>query len=98
LGTDQTIAYSRVKTDSAVVIHFGALAAAVLKELPSTGFLFPKISQMHEKHRAKQFHRRCKLLGIKGVSLYSYRYAGAERARPEWGIGTVRPRSHGAQF
>ena len=36
---------------------------------------------MHEKHRAKEFNRRCKGLGIAGVSLHSYRYAWAERAK-----------------
>jgi len=36
---------------------------------------------MHEKHRAKLFRRRCLGLGIHGVSLHSYRYAWAERAK-----------------
>ncbi len=36
---------------------------------------------MHEKHRAKLFRRRCLGLGIDGVSLHSYRYAWAERAK-----------------
>ena len=31
--------------------------------------------------RAAEFCRRCKLLGIKGVTLHSYRYAWAERAK-----------------
>jgi integrase len=34
-----------------------------------------------EKHRAKEFKRRCVGLGILGVSLHSYRYAWAERAK-----------------
>ena len=34
---------------------------------------------MHEKHRAKEFKRRCVGLGIKGVTLHSYRYGLAER-------------------
>jgi integrase len=36
---------------------------------------------MHEKHRAAEFKRRCRRLKIEGVSLHSYRYAWAERAR-----------------
>jgi integrase len=31
--------------------------------------------------RATEFHQRCVGLGIQGVSLHSYRYAWAERAR-----------------
>ena len=36
---------------------------------------------MQAKHRAKEFKRRCVGLGIMGVSLHSYRYAWAERAK-----------------
>jgi integrase len=36
---------------------------------------------MQAKHRAKEFKRRCVGLGIVGVSLHSYRYAWAERAK-----------------
>jgi len=43
--------------------------------------LFPRLSQLHEKHRAKLFRRRCDTVGIVGVSLHSYRYAWAERAK-----------------
>lgn len=43
--------------------------------------MFPRLAPMHEKHRAKEFHRRIRGLGIKGISLHSYRYAWAERAR-----------------
>lgn len=39
------------------------------------------IAELHEKHRAKLFRRRCLGLGIEGVSLHSYRYAWAERAK-----------------
>jgi integrase len=38
------------------------------------------LSKWHEKHRAKEFKRRCVGLGIEGVTLHSYRYAWAERA------------------
>jgi integrase len=31
--------------------------------------------------RSAEFARRCRLLGIKGISLHSYRYAWAERAK-----------------
>ena len=48
--------------------------------MPPEGPLFPRLSELHEKHRAKLVNRRCRLLGIKGVTLHSYRYAWAERA------------------
>ncbi len=34
-----------------------------------------------ESYRAKAFTRQCKLAGVSGVSLHSYRYAWAERAK-----------------
>ncbi len=34
-----------------------------------------------ESDRGKAFMRRCKLVGVSGLSLHSYRYAWAERAR-----------------
>jgi len=52
-----------------------------LAQLPREGNLFPRLAELHEKHRAKLFRRRCLGLGIHGISLHSYRYAWAERAR-----------------
>lgn len=78
---EQTIAYARKKTSSVCLIRFGEEMAAVLKELPPQGYLFPREARMHEKNRAKEFHRRCKGLNVHGVSLHSYRYAWAERAK-----------------
>ncbi|MEZ0300295.1 MAG: hypothetical protein ACAI35_27880, partial [Candidatus Methylacidiphilales bacterium] len=53
----------------------------LLSRLPSRGPFFPKISVEKPKHRSSEFSRRCKVLGIKGKVLHSYRYAWAERAR-----------------
>ena len=36
---------------------------------------------MNEKHRASEFKRRCRRLKITGITLHSYRYAWAERAK-----------------
>jgi len=63
------------------MIHFGEEAESLLKGLPSSGLLFPRLARMHEKHRAKEFKRRCDGFGITGVTLHSYRYAWAERAK-----------------
>ena len=78
---DETVTFTRRKTSVPVIIRFGSELAEVLKSLPESGPLFPRLSQLHEKHRAKLFRRRCDSVGITGVSLHSYRYAWAERAK-----------------
>lgn len=78
---NQTIAYSRRKTGSLAMIHFGPDIEAVLRQLPATGFLFPYLQSVRAGDRATEFKQRCDGLGIKGVSLHSYRYAWAERAK-----------------
>jgi integrase len=79
--SDRVIAYARRKTGSPAFIHFGPAVETILRSLPSQGLLLPKIALWMEKHRAKEFKRRCVGLGIHGVSLHSYRYAWAERAK-----------------
>lgn len=77
----RVIGYARKKTQSMALLHFGAELEKVLRRLPPCGQLFPRLAEIKEKHRAKEFRRRCNGLGIMGVSLHSYRYAWAERAR-----------------
>jgi len=48
--------------------------------LPQSGYLFPALARIHERHRSKLFIKRLATVGISGVSLHSYRYAWAERA------------------
>jgi len=69
---DRTVSFKRRKTKVPVVITFGADAAAVLDGLPKSGPLFPWLSRLHERHRAKHFIKRLASLNIKGVSLHSY--------------------------
>jgi integrase len=76
----RVISYRRQKTGSMSQLRFGEELETVLRSLPSSGPLFPKLSLWHEKHRAKDFKRRCTGLNIKGITLHSYRYAWAERA------------------
>jgi integrase len=78
---DRVISYQRQKTGTMSQLHFGEQAAALLARLPRHGLLFPRLARMHERHRGKEFNRRCKGLSIVGVSLHSYRYAWAERAK-----------------
>jgi integrase len=49
--------------------------------MPTTGPLFPYLHSVRCGDRATEFHQRCLGLGINGVSLHSYRYAWAERAK-----------------
>jgi integrase len=62
-------------------LKFGDRTATLLQCLPKAGLLFPRIATIHERHRAAEFYRRCKKLKISGISLHSYRYAWAERAK-----------------
>ena len=43
--------------------------------------MFPKLAAMDEKHRASKFQTLCRRVNVEGVSLHSYRYAWAERAK-----------------
>jgi integrase len=78
---ERVIAFRRKKTAALSVLHFGGDVEAVLKRLPGAGLLFPRLAQVHEKHRAQEFRRRCRGLKIDGVTLHSYRYAWAQRAK-----------------
>jgi integrase len=77
----QTIAYARQKTGSVALIHFGSEIEMVLRRLPASGALFPNLRNVRSSDRASEFRQRCRGLGIKGVTLHSYRYAWAERAK-----------------
>ena len=60
--------------------RFGDEAAAMLKRRPQSGPLFPYLITVREADRATEFKQRCNGLGIKGITLHSYRYGWAERA------------------
>jgi integrase len=55
--------------------------AEVLRQLPATGPLFPGITLMDDRSRACFFWKLYKRLKIVGISLHSYRYSWAERAK-----------------
>lgn len=77
----QTISFCRQKTKEVSLLRFGESVAAILRQLPQIGPLFPYLRTVRANDRATEFHQRCVGLGIQGVSLHSYRYAWAERAR-----------------
>jgi integrase len=77
----RTISYFRQKTGSLAQFTISNALEKVLQQLPTTGVLFPRLSQFAANERATRFRRRCHRAGVFGVSLHCYRYAWAERAK-----------------
>jgi integrase len=75
------ISFSRKKTGSIAIMRFDEDMVEILRDLPGSGPLFPYLRTVRSGDRATEFHQRIAGLGIKGVSLHSYRYAWAERAK-----------------
>jgi integrase len=53
----------------------------LLESLPRFGDLFPNIKRTSANHRSAEFRRRCRIAGVNGISLHSYRYSWAQRAK-----------------
>lgn len=79
--TSNTVSFFRQKTGVPVLVHLGSEALNLFKDLPSEGPLFPYLSRVRAGDRATEFKQRCQQLKIQGVTLHSYRYAWAERAK-----------------
>ena len=62
-------------------LTIGKKLNALLKLLPYSGYLFPNIKTTSAKDRSAEFRRRCRVAGISGVSLHSYRHTWAQRAK-----------------
>ncbi len=82
---NRVLSYGRAKLDGRSLppacLVIGKGLEAVLRQLPKTGPLFPRITLMDDRSRACFFWKLCKRLKIEGVSLHSYRYSWAERAK-----------------
>ena len=78
---NNTVSFVRKKTGVPVLVHLGSETLNLFKDMPSEGVLFPYLSRVRAGDRATEFGQRCRQLGIKGVTLHSYRYAWAERAK-----------------
>ena len=78
---NRIVSFHRQKTGTASILRFGGDLEAVLRALPKSGSLFPNHREKRETHRSREFWRCCHRLGISGISLHSYRYAWAERAK-----------------
>lgn len=72
--------YARKKTSQLGGMRIGPKAWEVILRRPRTGPLFPYLITVREADRATEFKQRCDGLGIKGVTLHSYRYGWAERS------------------
>jgi len=78
---NRIISYARKKTGQVAFVCYGDEVTVVLDRLPTTGPLFPYLRSVRAGDRATEFKQRCDGLGIHGVSLHSYRYAWAQRAK-----------------
>jgi integrase len=79
--TRRVISYQRCKTGQWSHLIIGDRLEALLRQLPAQGPLFPSLQRTTVSGRSSEFCRRCRVAGVNGVSLHSYRYAWAERAR-----------------
>ena len=77
----RTLSYNRKKTARLSGIRFGQECEAILRSLPTEGALFPYLASVRAGDRATEFRQRCQGLGIAGITLHSYRYSWAERAK-----------------
>jgi integrase len=78
---NHVISYARKKTGSVAIMRMDEDVAEILRYFPGNGPLFPYLRKVRAGDRATEFKRCCVGLKIKGVTLHSYRYAWAERAK-----------------
>jgi hypothetical protein len=78
---NKIVSFHRQKTGTPSIIRIGSEFEAVLRSLPHFGPLFPNHRDKRETHRSREFACCCHRLGISGITLHSYRYAWAERAK-----------------
>jgi integrase len=62
-------------------LTIGTKLRTLLESRPRFGDLFPTIKRTFANNRSAEFRRRCRLVGVQGVSLHSYRHAWAQRAK-----------------
>lgn len=83
--TNRVLSYNRAKLEGRSLppacLVIGKGLEEVLRQLPKTGPLFPRISLMDDRGRACTFWKLCKRVKVEGISLHSYRYSWAERAK-----------------
>ncbi|MGC2578717.1 MAG: tyrosine-type recombinase/integrase [Terrimicrobiaceae bacterium] len=62
-------------------LSVGPKLRELLESLPQSGDLFPTIKTAKPNARSTEFRRRCRIAGVSGVSLHSYRHSWAQRAK-----------------
>jgi integrase len=62
-------------------LTIGKKLREILLSLPEKGDLSPTIKRSCANARATEFRRRCRIAGVSGVSLHSYRHSWAQRAK-----------------
>ncbi len=62
-------------------VRIGPRLEGIVRKLPAQGYFFPYLNSVRAGDRSTEFKQRCAGLGIQGVSLHSYRYAWAQRAK-----------------
>ena len=80
----RTIVYQRQKLSPGsepACLAIGARLEEILRRLPSQGSLFPHLIKTIDSDRSSEFRRRCRTVGVQGISLHCYRYAWAQRAK-----------------
>jgi len=77
----RVISFYRQKTRTLCVQRFGDELGAILERLPKSGPLFPTLISNGATERAAMFRTLSERCGYAGLTLHSYRYAWAERAR-----------------
>jgi integrase len=65
----------------AAQLGIGKALEELLRQMTREGQLFPRICMMDDRSRACFFWKLCRRVNIEGISLHSYRYAWAERAK-----------------
>jgi integrase len=82
---NRRLTYNRQKLENIgegnVVIVIGDALVKILEQLPQEGWLFPTLAEQNDMVRASRFRKRCDRLGFKDITLHSYRYAWAQRAK-----------------
>lgn len=82
---NRVLTYNRKKLEGRnlppACLAIGKGLEEILKQLPGRGALFPNISKLDDRGRSSFFWKLCQRLKIYGVSLHSYRYSWAERAK-----------------
>ena len=62
-------------------LTMGRVLRELLMSLPTFGDLFLTIEKSGSNARSTEFSRRCRIAGVEGVSLHSYRHSWAQRAK-----------------